>query len=280
MCYCFLVNDKIKNFVFSAFILGLIFVVLIPYFSSYLLEKKQIEENEIIYQKLLVEQAINLEKKYLTGKFDPAYRKEFTLIPLKYIYAGRNMYLRRETLEAFIKMQDAAERDGINIKIASATRNFDYQNGIWSRKWNGQTFVDGKRLPESTPSEIERFKKILEYSAAPSTSRHHWGTDIDINGADPKYFNTEKGIREYDWLVENASEFGFCQTYNKKGVNRTKGYNEEKWHWSYLPIARELTEDYARLITPEDITGFDGDIYVRELNIINDYVLSINPECL
>ncbi|PIR68621.1 peptidase M15 [Candidatus Nomurabacteria bacterium CG10_big_fil_rev_8_21_14_0_10_35_16] len=280
MCYCFFVQDKIKNFVFSAFILGLIFIILIPYFSSYLLEKKQREENEIIYQELLAEQAIRLEKKYLTGKFDPAYKKDFVLIPLKYIYAGRDMYLRRETLDAFIKMEKAAALDGINLKIASATRNFDYQNGIWSRKWNGAVLVDGKRLSESAPSNIERFKKILEYSAAPSTSRHHWGTDIDINGADPIYFNSEKGIREYNWLVKNAGQFGFCQTYNEKGVNRENGYHEEKWHWSYLPIARELTQKYANLITIDDIKGFDGDIYARELNIIDDYVLSINPECL
>lgn len=280
MCYCFFVQDQIKNFVFSVFILGLIFIILIPYFSSYLLEKKQIKESERIYQELLIEQAIKLKKNYLTGKFDPVYRSDFILISLSHMYGGRDMYLRKETLDAFIKMEKAAALDGINLKIASATRNFDYQSSIWGKKWNGLVLVDGKRLPENTPSGIERFKKILEYSAAPSTSRHHWGTDIDINGADPIYFNSERGIREYNWLVKNAIDFGFCQTYNKKGEGRLNGYQEEKWHWSYLPVARELTQEYKNLITGDDIKGFDGDIYAGELNLINDYVLSINPECL
>ncbi len=276
-------NKKIENFILSLTILVLIFIIFIPYSSSYLLEKKQIKDNEEIYQKLLKEQAIQREireKNYLTGRFNPEQRDDFILIPLKHMYGGRNMYLRKETLNAFAEMENAAALDGINLKIASATRNFDYQNNIWTRKWNGITLVDGRRLPESTPSDIERFKKILKYSAAPSTSRHHWGTDIDINGADPIYFNSEKGKREYDWLIINAKNFGFCQIYNKKGEGRIKGYNEEKWHWSYLPIAKKLTKKYADLIKEEDIKGFDGDIYVEKLNLINDYILSINPDCL
>ncbi len=273
-------NKNIENFILSLIVLVLIFIIFIPYLSSYLLEKKQIKDNEIIYQELLKEELKIREKNYLTGKFDPAYRKEFILIPLQHMYAGRNMYLRKEVLNAFIKMENAAATDEINLKISSATRNFDYQNNIWTRKWNGVTLVNGKRLPESAPSDIERFKKILEYSAAPSTSRHHWGTDIDINGADSIYFNSEKGQKEYNWLVKNAKNFGFCQIYNKKGEGRIKGFNEEKWHWSYLPIAKELTQKYANLIKPEDIKGFDGDIYVEKLNLINNYVLSINPDCL
>lgn len=255
-------------------------MVFIPYFSSYLLDSKQIKINEETYQELLKKQIKIRTKNYLTGKFDPVYKKNFVLIPQQYIYGGNNMYLRKEVFLAFVKMQDAAALNNINLKIASATRNFDYQNNIWSKKWNGITLVDGKRLPESIPSDIERFKKILEYSAAPSTSRHHWGTDIDINGADLAYFDSEKGLKEYNWLVENAIEFGFCQTYNKKGVERKSGYNEEKWHWSYLPIAQELTQKYENLIKTEDIQGFDGDIYVEKLNLIKNYVLDINPACL
>lgn len=273
-------NKNIQNSILSLVILILVFMVFIPYFSSYLLELKQIKINEEIYQELLKEQILIKEKNYLTGKFDPTYKKDFVLIPLRYIYGGNNMYLRKEALQAFVKMQDNALKDAINLKISSATRNFDYQNIIWSKKWNGLTLVDGKRLPESMPSDIERFKKILEYSAAPSTSRHHWGTDIDINGADPAYFESEKGKKEYIWLVKNASEFGFCQTYNKKGKTRKNGYNEEKWHWSYLPIAQKLTQKYANLITIKDIMGFDGDIYVEELNLIDNYILSINSNCL
>jgi hypothetical protein len=84
----------------------------------------------------------------------------------------------------------------------------------------------------------------------------------------------------YEWLTKNASAFGFCQPYNKKGNTRTVGYNEEKWHWSYVPLAKTFTQEYKNLIQETEINGFMGDENVSKLNLINDYVLGINPECL
>ena len=217
---------------------------------------------------------------YLSGKFDPSQNEDFTLIPDQYSISGYKMYLRKETLTAFLEMAEAAEKDEIELKIASATRNFDYQKKLWNNKWNGATLVDGKYLSKNTGDVLEKFKKILEYSAVPGTSRHHWGTDIDINDANQEYFETEKGEAVYGWLAKNAPSFGFCQPYNLKGSNRPTGYNEEKWHWSYLPLAKDFTKEYKSLIKNEDIGGFDGDKYVSNFDLINDYVLGINPDCL
>ncbi|HEY4493974.1 MAG TPA: M15 family metallopeptidase [Candidatus Paceibacterota bacterium] len=219
---------------------------------------------------------IEEERTYLLGHFDPAKSSEFIAIPLKYTMYQNQMYLRKETYDAFLDMRAAALKDGVNLKIASAARNFNYQKNLWNNKWNGTTPVDGKNLAQTIPDGLERFKKILEYSAAPGTSRHHWGTDIDINTAEGAYFDVEPGIKEYNWLVENASLFGFCQPYT---AGRSLGYNEEKWHWSYVPVAGQLTKDYAKIITPADITGFEGATYVQNLDLINDYVLEINPLC-
>ena len=190
------------------------------------------------------------------------------------------MYLRKETYDAYLQMQNAADQDEINIQIASATRNFDSQKDLWNGEWNGLTLVDGKNLLKSIPDEQERFKKVLEYIAVPGTSRHHWGTDIDINGANLKYFETDAGKKEYNWLQKNASAFGFCQTYNLRGSVRPNGYNQEKWHWSYMPLAKTFMEEYKNLIKDEDISGFDGDVYVAGENLIDNYVLSINPDCI
>ncbi len=262
-------------------------LVLVPYFTSDFLDIRQEKENEENYQKILREEAAikkakeDIEKKiYLTGKFDPSKRKDFTLVPLKYAIAGYNMYLRKEALDAFEKMAETAEKEDIELNITSATRNFAYQKDLWNGKWKGTIFVDGKDLSKSIPDGQERFEKILNYSAVPGTSRHHWGTEIDINSVTPKFFETEEGEKVYTWLVKNAPLFGFCETYNEKNDFRLTGYNEEKWHWSYLPLSRDFTREYKRLITNEDIDGFDGDEYVPSFDLINDYVLSINPECL
>ena len=250
--------------------------IFIALFLTY--KPKANTENENIVKE---EKSVDLQKKdYLLGKFEPSERKDFILIPKEYTVLESSMYLRKETLEAFLKMKDSGIVDGINLKIASATRNFDDQKNIWEKKWSGATLVERKNLAQTTSEGIERFKKILEYSAAPGTSRHHFGTDIDINSVDPVYFETEKGQKEYGWLVTNAPEFGFCQTYNQKGSNRLNGYNEEKWHWSYVPISKQLIEEYKNLIKDEDIKGFLGEEFVPQMNLINNYVLSINPDCL
>jgi zinc D-Ala-D-Ala carboxypeptidase len=284
ICYCWQVEKNTLKLIVS-----LIFLVFIsmPVFISSFLDFKQGEKDELPYQKLLKEELAKKEadrkqeeKIYLMGKFDPAQREDFVSIPLEYVTNGNKMYLRKETLDAFLKMQEVANKNDVNLKIASATRNFIYQKNIWNNKWTGATLVNGEDLSVSVPNGLERLKKILEYSSVPGTSRHHWGTDIDINDANPQYFEGEKGEKVYEWLIKNAWAFGFCQPYSQKGAKRPTGYNEEKWHWSYLPLAKTFTKEYKNLITNDDIKGFDGDKYVAEQDLINNYVLGINPECL
>lgn len=254
-------------------------LLLIPIFTSSVLDLEQKRANELILEEQRIQKEA-ADRIYLTGKFNPEEREDFVLIAEQFTAVPNRMYLRKEVLDAFLKMQEAADKDEINLKIASATRNFDYQKNIWNNKWTGVTIVDGQNLPKSLPDELERFKKILEYSSAPGTSRHHWGTDIDINNANPEYFKTENGKKVYEWLVLNAHKFGFCQPYNLKGSDRPTGYNEEKWHWSYLPLARDFTQRYKNLIKESEIGGFLGETNVLGLNLINDYVLGINPKCL
>jgi zinc D-Ala-D-Ala carboxypeptidase len=254
-----------------------------PIITSSLLDLEQRKTNETILEqeKIQKEAEEKAEQKiYLLGKFDPSQRADFSAVPAEHGISGYKMYLRKETLSAFLQMASAADEDEIDLKIASATRNFDYQKNIWNNKWTGAVLVGGENLAKSIPDGLERFKKILEYSAVPGTSRHHWGTDIDINNANPEYFETKQGEEVYEWLVKNAPFYGFCQPYTLKSTARPEGYNEEKWHWSYLPLSKTFTEEYKNLITDADIKGFDGDQYVAGQDLINKYVLGINPDCI
>lgn len=275
--------DKLKKYIYRLILVfGIISVTLIfflPYFTSDFLDLRQKQENEALQQRILKEeetlkkaQKEALQKTYLMGKFEPATRADFAPVPSTYNIAGYKLYLRKETLNDFIEMATSAKKSDVHLEIVSATRNFDYQKNLWNNKWTS--------LSKNIPEGLDVFAKILEYSAVPGTSRHHWGTDIDINGVNPTYFDTAEGQIEYNWLVENAPSFGFCQTYTFKNNFRPAGYNEEKWHWSYLPLAKTFTEEYKNLVTDEDIKGFMGDEYVPEFNLIRNYVLSINPECL
>lgn len=220
----------------------------------------------------------HIDKNILVGKFNP--RNDTAYIEAAIGFANRKgLYLRKECYKAFKMMHEAAKKDGINLVIVSATRNFYYQKGIWDRKWNGERIVEGMNLAKEVPDPVERAKIILRYSAMPGTSRHHWGTDIDLNSVNNNYFETEKGKNIYLWLKENAPRFGFCQTYTAKNSQRPVGYEEEKWHWSYLPSARNFLKQYEQKVNYSDISGFPGAEAAKELNVIEEYVLGINPAC-
>lgn len=198
----------------------------------------------------------------LTGRFAPETHQDF--VPVSNAYTVSATYMRKEAYEALVKMFKAASRDGVNLVIVSGTRNHARQTEIWTDKWN--------RL---TNDPAERAREILTYSSMPGTSRHHWGTDIDLNSVEPEYFETANGKKVYAWLQENAIKFGYFQPYIVHGDARETGYNEEKWHWSYFPIADQLLRGYKRMIDYEYINGFPGSEYAPQLNVIEHFVQGI-----
>lgn len=216
---------------------------------------------------------------YLMGKFDPAKHPEFVKITPP--YADNNeRYLRKDTYQAFIKMYEAAQKDGIKLTIISATRNFEAQKGIWEAKWTGARLVEDEDISQTIPDPRQRALKILEYSSMPGSSRHHWGTDIDLNNLSDSHFQSGEGKKVYTWLRANAAQYGFCQPYSPKGADRPAGYNEEKWHWSYLPISKKLTALAAQKLKDDMIAGFKGAETAKSIGIVDKYVLGINEECL
>jgi len=219
------------------------------------------------------------EKDFLLGKFDPAAHDNFKKAASPYTFKD-GIWLQIEVLDAFMKMHDAAKKDGITLHVISATRNFNRQKQIWENKWLGKTLVGGRNLKITTPDPVERALIILRYSSMPGTSRHHWGTDIDINSVENAYFKTGKGLSEYKWLYENAPAFGFCQPYKNKGTERLSGYEDEPWHWSYLPVSSQLTEQYQNNISYSDIIGFLGCETAEATKVIENFVLGIHPDCM
>lgn len=214
---------------------------------------------------------------YLLGKFTPSAHHDFVEIPSD-MASRSGMYLRKDVLEAFRSMQTAAAADGVNLRIISATRNFDHQKSIWEGKWTGSRKVDGKNLSTAIPDPAERARKILTYSSMPGTSRHHWGTDFDINSLSPSYFRSGEGKRTYEWLRDNGQRFGFCQTYSPKGPDRPHGYEEEAWHWSYFPVSAKLLKQFNRLISAKELSGFKGSDALPFDEVMR-HVNGISPGC-
>ena len=201
------------------------------------------------------------EKNYLIGKTNFSKDSCFKRLPSKHCN-GRTIYLRTEVAEAFERMRIAAQKDSIVLTVLSGARSFEQQKAIWERKWNG--------LQDKKPKE--KALKILKYSSMPMSSRHHWGTDIDLNSLENDYFGKGKGLKVYQWLIKHAAEYGFCQVYSDKKASDRTGYEMEKWHWSYMPLSRQLLEQYNKTVKTEDFKGFVGCEMATEVDIIGKYV--------
>jgi len=198
---------------------------------------------------------------------------------------GEPFKMHKDAYASFLKMQAAAQKENISIELVSAYRSFEKQKEIFEKKY---TLYTSKGL---TPTEA--IDKIIEYSTIPGTSRHHWGTDIDIidnNAPRPesvllaKHFSEEGPFFKLkEWLLKNANSYGFHEVYTND-LSR-KGFKYEPWHYSYAPVSKPMLQAYCELdinkvLQEELILGSE---YFSEA-FINKYrsenILDINPELL
>ncbi|MCL1864691.1 MAG: M15 family metallopeptidase [Spirochaetes bacterium] len=218
---------------------------------------------------------------FITGRFNFTTSEDFVNLKEYDIPCSGDSYLLKETADALKMMLDDFKKEHKNIKISivSATRNFYTQKKIWDEKWTGKRKISGVADITKITDPVQRALKILEYSSMPGTSRHHWGTDFDINNLTSTYYEKGEGKIIYQWLAQNASKYGFAQPFKN---DRTEGYNEEKWHWSYTPLSKKFLKIWNELYK-EDPSQFnkkgifEGSDKVGHLAPI--YVNSVSPEC-
>lgn len=162
-----------------------------------------------------------------------------------------DLWAEGETAGAFQVLRRRAAEGGLDLRIASAFRDYDRQVRIINDKWSGDRPVidgDGRLLDRARYDDNEWLNAILRFSALPGTSRHHWGTDLDIwdASATGEHYRPLLSPPEYEppgpffgmtqWLDEliaaDAAE-GFYKPY---AVDRG-GIAPEAWHVSYRPSA-------------------------------------------
>lgn len=198
---------------------------------------------------------------------------------------GKNYALLPEADKAFQAMSAGAQKQGITIKVVSSYRSFERQKSIWNRKFlrfKSQGIQDGAAI-----------RKIIEYSTLPGTSRHHWGTDIDIIDAGPpqegdvlltqKFHDNGPYNTLREWMETHAQDYGFLLPYTRD-ENRS-GFKYEPWHYSYAPksipmLKHYLELDHRELIFSADLKG--GDDLDQEFleSYIKSHVMGIDPSLL
>ena len=145
--------------------------------------------------------------------------------------------LLHEAYLKFKQMQNDAKKESIEIEIVSGYRSYEKQKDIWNNKYN-KNFENGIL-------GIKNINRIIQYSTLPGTSRHHWGTDIDI--IDKRFVPkgdllieknyTENGIYSqlFYWMKKNSKKYCFYLVYDDSP--KRKGFKFEPWHYSYKPLS-------------------------------------------
>ncbi len=203
-------------------------------------------------------------------------------IPLE----GKDFRLRKAAFEALERMKSAAYRDGFDLKVVSAYRSYERQKTIWERKYFRYTVDQEMSGPEAA-------RKIVEYSTIPGTSRHHWGTEVDIIDGYPRAegdvlvpskFEGEGPYAPFkQWLDEHAESFGFYLVYTNNP--RRRGFKYEPWHYSYAALSVPMLKQFRKknILRSLRAADFEG---ASELTVgflkeyIHDHILDINPSLL
>lgn len=198
---------------------------------------------------------------------------------------GEKFKMQKDAYASFLKMKAEASKENINIELVSAYRSFEKQKQIFENKY--RLFIS-----EGLPP-LEAIHKIIEYSTIPGTSRHHWGTDIDIidtNAPRPEsvleeehFYGNGPYCKLKEWLNKNATSFDFYEVYTNNPDR--KGFKYEPWHFSYAPISKSMLQEYKKLdlkkvFQEENILG--NEYFTNEFlnQYRNEQILDINPELL
>ena len=222
---------------------------------------------------LFATQQPKFSKNELMGKVNPTLQRE-------------GYKLRKKAFLAFSRMKAEAAKNGFKIKAVSSYRNYDHQSRIWENKY--------KKFTASGMSPTKAIDKIIQYSTIPGTSRHHWGTDIDIVDGSVKppkgglllAKNFEPGGPYYKfklWMDEYANSFDFHLVYTN--AKNRKGFKYEPWHYSYAPISKPMLQAFLKedIIKGLKFTKLSGSEYFSD-DFIRRYtqenILDINPNLL
>ncbi len=131
------------------------------------------------------------------------------------IRTGRDgLTLDSRTAEELLKLIQAADGDGVTLRVSSAYRSYEYQQDLF------------KRFAERDGEEA-----ASRYSARAGTSQHQLGTTVDLGDITNAFAVSTPGL----WMNENADDFGWSLSYPQK-MESVTGYKWESWHWRWIGV--------------------------------------------
>lgn len=147
-------------------------------------------------------------------------------------YSTKTIQVTKDTNIAFEKLVEDAKKNNLTIVAISGYRSYYYQENLY----NNYVENDSK-------------EKADTYAARPGHSEHQTGLTIDVSNGELPFTRFDE-TEEFNWMVNNAHNYGFILRYKKDTENIT-GYSYESWHYRYVGIDI-ATEIYNKNITYEE----------------------------
>jgi len=178
--------------------------------------------------------------------------------------------VHRFLIPAVTHLKDEAASKGFDLKIVSGFRSFERQLDIWNGKALGQRVLldhDEKPLEVQTLSSKDLIFAILRWSALPGTSRHHWGTEIDVIDVSALDDSTdyqltlletqEGGVfsEMHRWLDEYIED-EHCEFFRPYDRDRG-GVSPEPWHLSHIATSKMFQSRQSKLTLFKTLQGCD-----------------------
>lgn len=185
--------------------------------------------------------------------------------------------MQEQAATAFARLQGDAFDAGYQLAVSSSFRSFERQAAIWNGKACGARSVHddtGAPIDIDQLSGRQLLHAILRFSALPGTSRHHWGTDVDVydvaavdTGYAVQLTPQEVGPGGFFdafhcWLDERIAvdeSHGFFRPY----AHDNGGVAVERWHLSYAPISVSCAGQLCAAVINQCWNDWQGEILLR-----------------
>lgn len=180
--------------------------------------------------------AVDLSLLLLVNKdniIPPGYTPNLGKIPSKY-YTSSDKDNRFDIIAALSleSMIDTAAKDGIELKIVSGYRTYEFQQSNFQKKINSFLSQGYSSLSASSAA--------AQLVAPPGTSEHETGLAADI--INPGWYAKHSDLTAdfdqtdaFKWLDSHCADYGFILRYLKDKTDVTK-YSYEPWHYRYVGV--------------------------------------------
>ena len=123
-------------------------------------------------------------------------------------------------------MIDDAEKDGVSLTVISGYRSVSEQKALYNAKI--KSFIAQGYSEEASKIYAD------QYVQPPGASEHHIGLAIDFGTKGmPSLDESFSETPAYNWLKENAAQYGFIERY-PKDMEKITGVNWEPWHFRFV----------------------------------------------